>query len=176
MPNPSFRFDCFKDLIVKLARQAAKSSPAADGAEQAEKMRLHYTTELTKLQENATDELTIRMYLELHENCLRLFGFSDPWREQKAVENAFAISRFRDRIDVIDSLGEQGDERWITLCNGLLAGVCVVTMFVECNREIRLSYLLFVKKAGQSTIFTSSFLFFSQEICLTGALKWSLTF
>lgn len=117
-------FECFKDLIGKLAKQAAKSlgpDNAVDGAEKAEKMREHFLSELTRLQEGNEDVLTIRQYLELHESCLRLFGFSDPFRAQKELENKFAISRFRDRIEEIDRL-ESGDDRWTEICNGILAG------------------------------------------------------
>lgn len=70
--------------------------------------------------------LTIRQYLDLHEDCLRLFNFTDPWKEQKAFENAFALSKLKDRLNEIDKL--EGDERWIEICKGLLAGMLYWTL------------------------------------------------
>lgn len=119
----TYWFECFKDLNTKLAKQAAKSvgDQDKDGAmERAEQMRDHFLKELTQMQDDNTKVLTIRQYLELHESCLTLFGFVDPWQAQKTFENAFAISRFTDRIAEIDKL--EGDERWIELSKGILAG------------------------------------------------------
>lgn len=64
--------------------------------------------------------LTIRQYLDLHEDCLRLFGFTDPWKAQKQLENDFAIARLSDRLQEIDKL--EADERWTEICRGMLAG------------------------------------------------------
>lgn len=70
---------------------------------------------------SSNEPLTIRKYLDLHEHCLRLFNFSDPWKDQKAIENDFAISRLKDRLIEIDKL--DADEKWIEIAKGMLAGM-----------------------------------------------------
>uniref|UniRef100_A0A336MHU6 4'-phosphopantetheine phosphatase n=1 Tax=Culicoides sonorensis TaxID=179676 RepID=A0A336MHU6_CULSO len=139
---------CFQDLISKLAKQASKSCKEGDAVERAEKLRLHYIEELTKLQDeqNSNELLTIRKYLDLHEHCLRLFNFSDPWKDQKAIENEFAISKLRERLNEIDRL--DSDERWIEISKGLLAGnmfdwgAQVVADILEKNKSFGLTEAL----------------------------------
>lgn len=46
-------FDCFQDLIGKLAKQASKSSTETDSTERANKLREHYIKELSLLQEES---------------------------------------------------------------------------------------------------------------------------
>lgn len=69
---------------------------------------------------SSNEVLTIRQYLDLHEDCLHLFGFTDPWKAQKQLENDFAIARLSDRLQEIDKL--EADERWTEICRGMLAG------------------------------------------------------
>lgn len=71
---------------------------------------------------SSNEPLTIRKYLDLHEQCLRLFNFSDPWKDQKAIENDFAIMRLKERLSEIDKL--EADERWLEIAKGMLAGTC----------------------------------------------------
>lgn len=121
--SKTYWFLCFQDLIGRLSKQASKSCNEEDAEIRAENLRKHYIEELTLLQDekNSSNEpLTIRKYLDLHEQCLRLFNFPDPWKEQKAIENDFALMRLKNRLIEIDKV--EGDERWIEIAKGLLAG------------------------------------------------------
>lgn len=51
--SKEYWFLCFQDLIGKLAKQASKSSDAEDAPERAEKLRKHYISELTLLQDES---------------------------------------------------------------------------------------------------------------------------
>lgn len=70
----------------------------------------------------------------MHEDCLRLFKFTDPWKEQKAFENGFALSKLKDRLNEIDKL--EADERWVEICKGLLAGKLNWTMWKHTYKEV----------------------------------------
>ncbi|XP_075153398.1 4'-phosphopantetheine phosphatase [Haematobia irritans] len=122
-------FPCFKDMIEKFARQAEKSQKATDdtAGDRAEQFRESYLRKLeeyrSKTKENAENNkiLGIRELLELNDKHLRLYGFPDPWLEQKKSENEAALALFAERLQEIDDIvGER--ERWIELVKGVLAG------------------------------------------------------
>ncbi|XP_063695827.1 4'-phosphopantetheine phosphatase [Culicoides brevitarsis] len=144
--SKTYWFLCFQDLIGRLSKQASKSCTDDDAEIRAEKLKQYYIKELTLLQDeknNSEEPLTIRKYLDLHEHCLRLFNFVDPWKEQKAIENDFALIRLKSRLIEIDKL--EGDERWIEIAKGLLAGnlfdwgCSSVSMMLEKNKSFGLT-------------------------------------
>lgn len=65
---------------------------------------------------------SIRTLLDLCQQCLVEYGFDDPWREVKQVENAAALEQLRQRLDEVDRL-EEGYEKWTELLRGVFAGV-----------------------------------------------------
>lgn len=64
---------------------------------------------------------SIRTLLDLCQECLVEYGFDDPWREVKQVENAAALEQLRQRLDELDEL-EEGAEKWTELLRGVFAG------------------------------------------------------
>lgn len=59
--------------------------------------------------------------LDLNEELLKRNGFSDPWKEQKRMENNRSIKLLAERLKEIDSIDDQ-NLKWIELFRGLLAG------------------------------------------------------
>lgn len=57
----------------------------------------------------------------MNETSLRLFGFDDPWREQKKVENQASITKLSSRLDYIDQI-EDTRAKWTEIIKGVLAG------------------------------------------------------
>ncbi|XP_013107696.1 4'-phosphopantetheine phosphatase isoform X2 [Stomoxys calcitrans] len=122
-------FPCFQDMIMKFARQAEKSQKATDdsAADRAEQFREAYLRKLQeyrqKTKENAENlkVLGIRELLELNDKHLRLYGFPDPWLEQKKTENEAALKLLAERLQEIDDIAEHR-ERWTELVKGVLAG------------------------------------------------------
>lgn len=122
-------FPCFQEMIEKFARQAAKSQKDTDptAEERAEQFRQTYLDKLeeyrSRTKENAKDHkiLGIRELLELNDKHLRLYGFQDPWLDQKKSENEAALDLFHKRIQEIDDIQET-QEKWIELVRGVLAG------------------------------------------------------
>lgn len=69
---------------------------------------------------------SIRTLLDLCQHCLVEYGFDDPWREVKQVENAAALEQLRQRLDDVDQL-EDSTEKWTELLRGVFAGkLCCV--------------------------------------------------
>lgn len=122
-------FPCFEGMIEKFARQAEKSQKATDdtAAERAEQFRQAYLRTLheyrNKAKENAENNkiLGIRELLELNDKHLRLYGFADPWLDQKKSENEAALALFAQRLQEIDDIVDTR-QRWIELVKGVLAG------------------------------------------------------
>ncbi|XP_054744256.1 4'-phosphopantetheine phosphatase [Anastrepha obliqua] len=125
----SYWFPCFRDLIAKFATQAAESQCQTDGTaiERAENFRKSYLKKLDeyqrKIENNATNNvvLGIRELLELNETQLRLFGFPDPWHQQKQLENTAAIAALKKRFEELDDIDDNA-LRWTELVRGVLAG------------------------------------------------------
>lgn len=125
----NYWFPCFHDMIEKFARQAAKSQRDKDETadERAENFKKTYIKKLeeyrsaTKENANNNRVLGIRELLELNDKHLRLYGFEDPWLEQKKSENEIALPLFAERIKEIDEIMDE-TERWIELVRGVLAG------------------------------------------------------
>ncbi|XP_059610654.1 4'-phosphopantetheine phosphatase [Phlebotomus argentipes] len=119
----SYWFTCFRDLVRKFAIQARKSELESDDAcKRAERFQQDFLNRMNSLGQSTEtgDPITIRTLLDLNESCLRQHGFSDPWREQKILENKTALRMLRLRLDEVDKLRD--NERWIELVRGLLAG------------------------------------------------------
>lgn len=66
--------------------------------------------------------LAIRDLLELNETSLRRFGFEDPWKEQKQLENQASIKKLSSRLQYIDQLADTG-ATWTEIIKGVLAGM-----------------------------------------------------
>lgn len=88
------------------------------------------------------EPLTIRNLLEISDSFLRINGFSDPWFEEKRVENSVSLSKLQDRLDELDQFGEQ--QKWVELLNGVFAGnifdwgAMVVSQILEDDKSFGL--------------------------------------
>lgn len=120
-------FNCFRDMVAKFAKVAAKSQEEDHTATQrAEQFQAAYLQRLEEHQQNVpvnkgkvilgTSEL-----LKLNETLLRRYGFTDPWLRQKRLENASAVARLKQRLQELDALADE-DTRWTELVRGVLAG------------------------------------------------------
>ncbi|XP_036328282.1 4'-phosphopantetheine phosphatase-like [Rhagoletis pomonella] len=125
----SYWFPCFRNLIEKFATQAAESQRQTDATaiERSEKFRKSYLEKLDEYQRNtevnATNNtvLGVRELLELNETQLRLFGFADPWQQQKQLENTAALAALKKRLEELDAIDDNA-ARWTELVRGVLAG------------------------------------------------------
>lgn len=120
-------FPCFRDLVTKFAKQAAKSQtddPTAAGrAAQFESAYLHQLEEYQKNIASNSGKVVLGTseLLKLNETMLRRYGFADPWLKQKQLENASAKARLKQRLEEIDVI-QDTDARWTELVRGVLAG------------------------------------------------------
>ncbi|KAH8392321.1 hypothetical protein KR215_006025 [Drosophila sulfurigaster] len=123
----AYWFPCFRELIVKFAKQAANSQPDDATSEQrATQFQAAYLSQLDEYQRNIASNsgkvvLGTSELLQLNETMLRRFGFTDPWLAQKQLENTSAKARLKQRLQEIDAI-EREDERWTELVRGVLAG------------------------------------------------------
>lgn len=60
--------------------------------------------------------------MELNQKSLRLYGFFDPWKEQKKVENEASLKKLHGRLQWIDQI-EDENEKWTAIIKGVLAGI-----------------------------------------------------
>lgn len=119
-------FNCFDRLVLKFEQQAAKSqSSDPTAAERAAQFREHYQEKLRHLKSTNADPneepLTIRTLLELNQRSLRLYGFSDPWKEQKKLENEASLKKLHARLQWLDQIKDE-NEKWTAIIKGVLAG------------------------------------------------------
>ncbi|KAL1379604.1 hypothetical protein pipiens_014773 [Culex pipiens pipiens] len=119
-------FGCFDRLVLKFELQAAKSQssdPSADA--RAAQFREHYQEKLRQLKKANVDPndqpLTIRTLLELNQKSLRLYGFSDPWKEQKKLENEASLKKLPARLQWLDQVDDI-NAKWTAIIKGVLAG------------------------------------------------------
>ncbi|XP_058831770.1 4'-phosphopantetheine phosphatase [Topomyia yanbarensis] len=119
-------FNCFYKLVLKFEQQAAKSQISDNTAvDRAAKYRKHYLAQLNQLKQEDCSlnkrPLSIRNLLELNESTLRMFGFDDPWKDQKRIENSGSIRKLNARLQQLDQL-ESMTGKWIEIVKGVLAG------------------------------------------------------
>ncbi|GAB0088699.1 pantothenate kinase 4 [Sergentomyia squamirostris] len=142
-------FNCFQDLVKKFAIQARKSEhDSKDASERSMKFQQDFLEKMNSLGESTENgqPITIRILLDLNEACLRQHGFSDPWRDQKILENETALQMLQLRLDEVDKLEEA--DRWKELVRGLLAGnmfdwgAQAVCEILEANKSFGLSEAL----------------------------------
>ncbi|XP_055531557.1 4'-phosphopantetheine phosphatase [Wyeomyia smithii] len=119
-------FQCFIRLVWKFEQQAAKSQSSDPTAvDRAAQFRKHYLEQLEQLKDDDRssnrEPLAIRNLLELNEASLRLYGFDDPWKEQKRIENEASIKKLSSRLQRLDEL-EDTVARWTEIIKGVLAG------------------------------------------------------
>ncbi|XP_077293741.1 4'-phosphopantetheine phosphatase isoform X2 [Arctopsyche grandis] len=119
-----FWLDCFENLINKYVSYALQSDSEDSTVEtRAQRFRKCYVEAIGKIRDDPLcyGILSVRLLLDLKENCLRSQKFDDLWLKQKATENDAALNKLSDRLKEIDSIDEE-DNKWTELCNGLLAG------------------------------------------------------
>lgn len=129
MKAAAYWFPCFRDLVAKFATQAAESQCQSDDSaiQRAENFRKSYLEKLDEYQRNTQINasnnivLGIRELLELIETQLRLFGFDDPWKQQKQLENTAAIATLKKRLEELDAIDDNA-ARWTELLRGVFAG------------------------------------------------------
>ncbi|XP_055626983.1 4'-phosphopantetheine phosphatase [Toxorhynchites rutilus septentrionalis] len=117
-------FQCFNRLVLKFEQQAAKSQGSDPTAfNRAAQFREHFVNQLKILQQqnSHSNPLAIRNLLELNEASLRLYGFDDPWKEQKRLENEASLKRLKYRLQRIDLLKDT-NAKWMEIIKGVLAG------------------------------------------------------
>lgn len=64
----------------------------------------------------------------MNQSCLRLYGFTDPWKEQKELENSASIKLLKSRLEELDQLNS--NEKWIELFRGVLAGMLLLCTYI----------------------------------------------
>ncbi|KAM8716942.1 hypothetical protein ACLKA7_003758 [Drosophila subpalustris] len=123
----AYWFPCFRELVIKQAKQAASSQADDATAEhRAAQFQAAYLQQLDDYQNNISGNsgkvvLGTSELLKLNETMLRRFGFADPWLRQKQQENALAKARLKQRLQEIDAIADE-DARWTELVRGVLAG------------------------------------------------------
>lgn len=123
----AYWFPCFRELVIKFAKQAASSQVDDETAQQrAAQFQEAYLQQIDDYQNNIANNsgkvvLGTSELLKLNETMLRRFGFTDPWLSQKQKENASAKARLKQRLQEIDAI-ENEDARWTELVRGVLAG------------------------------------------------------
>ncbi|XP_035919214.1 4'-phosphopantetheine phosphatase-like [Anopheles stephensi] len=143
-------FACFNDMLAKFERQAmASQSTDASAKNRAQSFREHCVAMFDKLQQDRreTETLGIRNLLEVIESGLRKFGFDDPWKEQKTIENKASVGLLKHRLQQLDSIASER-EKWTELVRGVLAGnmfdwgAQAVTKILETNNGFGLQQAL----------------------------------
>ncbi|XP_035909855.1 4'-phosphopantetheine phosphatase-like isoform X1 [Anopheles stephensi] len=143
-------FACFNDMLAKFERQAMTSqSTDASAKNRAQSFREHCVAMFDKLQQDRreTETLGIRNLLEVIESGLRKFGFDDPWKEQKTIENKASVGLLKQRLQQLDSIASER-EKWTELVRGVLAGnmfdwgAQAVTKILETNNGFGLQQAL----------------------------------
>ncbi|KAL5005498.1 hypothetical protein ScPMuIL_018954 [Solemya velum] len=118
----SYWLDCFAKNVDKTVKAIHSQPQTADSTERAEQFRAAYLQRLKELKENpyAYGSLTVRSLLDTSSHCLEEFKFTDPWSQQKQMENEAALKGLKDRLIYLDGLPL--NERQLALACGLLAG------------------------------------------------------
>lgn len=70
---------------------------------------------------SVTKELSVRTLLDLNEQIIRNYDFTDAWYYQKHVETTTALNNLEERLRQINNIPNQ-KARWVELCKGVLAG------------------------------------------------------
>ncbi|ALC38236.1 CG5828 [Drosophila busckii] len=123
----AYWFPCFRELVLKFAKQAANSQKDDDtAAERAAQFQAAYLGQLEEHENNISNQsgktvLGTSELLKLNETMLRRYGFTDPWLQQKQQENASAKARLKQRLLEIDAITNE-QARWTELVRGVLAG------------------------------------------------------
>ncbi|XP_053662926.1 4'-phosphopantetheine phosphatase [Anopheles marshallii] len=143
-------FACFNDMLSKFERQAMASQSSDPSAKpRAQYFREHCVEVFNQLQKDKrnTKSLGIRNLLEVIESGLRKFGFDDPWKEQKTLENKASIGLLKNRLQQLDSIASER-EKWTEIVRGVLAGnmfdwgAKAVTKILEANNGFGLQQAL----------------------------------
>uniref|UniRef100_A0A182MVL1 4'-phosphopantetheine phosphatase n=1 Tax=Anopheles culicifacies TaxID=139723 RepID=A0A182MVL1_9DIPT len=143
-------FACFNDMLLKFERQAMVSQSNDTSAKtRAQSFREHCVEVFNQLQngKRETESLGIRNLLEVVESGLRKFGFDDPWKEQKTIENKASIGLLKSRLQQLDSIAS-AREKWTEIVRGVLAGnmfdwgAQAVTKILETNNGFGLQQAL----------------------------------
>lgn len=122
----TYWFKCFNRLVLKFEQQAVKSQNSDPTAvDRAAQFRTYYLDQLEQLQQDNPSlnpkPLAIRDLLELNETSLRRFGFDDPWKDQKKLENQASIKKLSSRLEYIDQIVDTRT-KWTEIIKGVLAG------------------------------------------------------
>lgn len=66
-------------------------------------------------------ELSVRTLLDLNEQIIRNYDFTDAWQYQKQVETKMALKNLKLRLQQINKLPSH-KAKWTELCRGVIAG------------------------------------------------------
>ncbi|XP_052864917.1 4'-phosphopantetheine phosphatase [Anopheles cruzii] len=143
-------FECFTQMLLKFERQACNSQPTDESAKpRAARFRQYCLEEFNKLKDGKGESasLGIRNLLNIIESALKMHGFDDPWKEQKAIENNASVSLLKQRLHQLDALACDR-EKWTEVVRGVLAGnmfdwgAQAVTKILETNNSFGLQQAL----------------------------------
>ncbi|XP_057666278.1 4'-phosphopantetheine phosphatase-like [Diorhabda carinulata] len=124
--NPEAReywLDCLDQMAKKFVGKVKDLQPDDPSAtEKAEECYREFHTLIEKVTDDSEflKPLSIRTLLNYNDDCIRR-RFKDPWERQKKMENSIALSKFKSRIDVLDSKTDLKD-KWLDIIRGVLAG------------------------------------------------------
>ncbi|XP_053673880.1 4'-phosphopantetheine phosphatase [Anopheles nili] len=143
-------FACFTEMVIKFERQAYLSQPEdASAKARAQSFREFCVKTFSELQDGKRESTTlgIRNLLEVIESALKKYGFDDPWKEQKTIENKASLGLLKHRLDQLDNIVCER-EKWMEIVRGVLAGnmfdwgAQAVTKILEANNGFGLQQAL----------------------------------
>eukprot|EP00051_Salpingoeca_urceolata_P010400 m.127229 g.127229 ORF g.127229 m.127229 type:complete len:335 (-) comp16699_c0_seq3:931-1935(-) len=113
---------CLKRAQDKVVKLAIASSEGTAAVQRAEAFGRTYLEHLAILEQDpsAYGKLSVRMMLDVRQQCLREFNFVDPYVKIKQQENSVALTSLAALVTKLDQL--EWAERQRTLVEGLLAG------------------------------------------------------
>ncbi|KAK3589702.1 hypothetical protein CHS0354_015215 [Potamilus streckersoni] len=114
---------CFIDGVDKQKQQAIKSqATSTDVVERADQFKQRYIQRLEECRSNpcAYGSLTVRSILDMCNQCLNEFQFTDSYSQQKQCENEQALRYLESRLLMLDGLS--WEDQQLELVTGMLTG------------------------------------------------------
>lgn len=123
---PSFQDYWLKCILEMLLDTFRTQIIASTGGSEASVAEFYESTrqKIVQLSGEGHPRFSVRGLLDLIQGSLRHYGFEDPWREKKRLENEIALREFKARLDEVDQI-EDAEAKWTELIKGVLAGTCL---------------------------------------------------
>ncbi|KAL3848608.1 hypothetical protein ACJMK2_019457 [Sinanodonta woodiana] len=122
-PARLYWIQCFIDGVDKQKQQAIKSqATSSDVSERADQFKQIYVQRLEECRSNpcAYGSLTVRSILDMCNQCLNEFQFTDSYSQQKQYENEQALRYLESRLAMLDDLC--WEDQQLELVTGMLTG------------------------------------------------------